>query len=91
MGRRGRQEPLPGVASEKEVNKPSRLTKADLKRMGGELTKAKNAVEKSIDTALDLVASGSEAPATLEKVAQHLGACLEKIQTAQGVVRTGEV
>ncbi len=86
-----RQAPLDGVATEKEVNPPSRLAKSDLKAAGKALTKAKNTMDACEDAMLDMIAGGSEAPLTLEKAVEHLKAAREKIELAQKVVRTGEV
>ena len=91
MPRKPKQKPLEGIATEKEVNPPSRLAKGDLKAAGKALTKAKAAVDACEDAMLDMVAGGSEAPLTLEKAVQHLGKSKAAIEAAQKVVRSGEV
>ncbi len=86
-----KQMPIPGAATDKEVNPPSRLAKSDLKAAGKALTKAKAALEACKDAMLDMVAGGSEAPLTLEKAVQHLGNAVNQVDSAHTVVRTGEV
>lgn len=87
MGKKAKQDPLPGVASEEEINPPSRLESKNLKAIGKEASKAKVAVVAAIDSIKDKIADGCAAPESCEKAIQHFEKALEDIGRAQDSIR----